>query len=71
MRKAIISSSSIKSAPCLRCFAIRIKFILYYRQEQPIDPGVIRYLPSYCNGKEFDMQGAKLKNLEDLMQHKK
>lgn len=45
--------------------------ILHYKKAgTKIDPGVIRYLPKYCNGAELDIDGAKAEHLKDLMKRR-
>ena len=48
------------------------KVLLHYRSETRIlDPGVIRYLPKYCNGQKLDMDGAVSEHLQDVLRRRK
>lgn len=45
--------------------------LMHYRKDgRVIDPGVIRYLPKYCGGKELDVDGAVKEYLQELMKRR-
>ncbi len=46
--------------------------ILHYKKDnRPIDPGVILYLPKFCNGTEFNVDAAREAHLRDMLARKK
>lgn len=44
--------------------------LLHYRSDSPIDLGVIRFLPQFCDGKEINIDGALKKHLTEVFERK-
>lgn len=55
----------------IKMFCKGNEVIMHYRADKRIiDPGVIRYLPKYCDGKEMDVEGAIAEHLKDMLRRR-
>ncbi len=59
------------SRTIIKMFCGSEEAILHYKKEgRVIDPGIIKYMPKFCGGKQLNMDGALREHIQDVLKRR-